>query len=287
MDAALRDHSFAILHERSRRHLAEDCAGWLSIKCMFGGAAHYQTGEGRYRVDASSYLILNHQQRYTVEIDAPASVESFCVFFQESDASDILRTLVTPMDQLLGTPRGVAAQPVRFFEKIYQHDDILSPILMRMRRISSSQGHTAVSELSARVVLERLLHRHRALGRQIEMLPAVRAATRVELFQRLHIARDYMHAAFAEPLTLEDVSTIACLSKHHFLRSFHSLFGETPHRYLTRLRLQEAERRLRSTQDAVSVICLDVGFTSFPSFSALFRRHYGASPTEYRIRNFR
>src|SRR4051812_21069798 len=105
MDAALRDNSFAILHERSRRHLAEDCAGWLSIKCMFGGEAHYQTGDGRYRVEASSYLILNSGQRYTVEIDAPTPVESFCIFFSDRDAGGILRTLITPADQLLAAPR--------------------------------------------------------------------------------------------------------------------------------------------------------------------------------------
>jgi AraC-like DNA-binding protein len=104
-----------------------------------------------------------------------------------------------------------------------------------------------------------------------------------ERFARLVRARDAIHARYAEPLSLDDLARQAALSPFHFLRLFRRAFGETPHRYLTRVRI-EAAKRLLLADAPVTDVCLDVGFQSLGSFSALFARRVGAPPSAFRRR---
>ena len=74
----------------------------------------------------------------------------------------------------------------------------------------------------------------------------------------------------------------AFASEAHFIRSFRAAFGETPHRYLQRRRVERAKELLRATGDSVTEISLAVGFRSLGSFSTTFRELAGASPSGYR-----
>jgi transcriptional regulator GlxA family with amidase domain len=94
--------------------------------------------------------------------------------------------------------------------------------------------------------------------------------------------RDLIRACLEQPLTLEDLSLEADLSAWHFLRAFRSAFGETPHDFLTRMRVERAKDLLTISTRPVTEICFDVGFTSLGSFSTLFRREVGLSPAEFR-----
>ena len=103
---------------------------------------------------------------------------------------------------------------------------------------------------------------------------------------RLLRARDAIHFRYAEPLRLDELAREAALSPFHFLRLFRHAFGETPHQYLTRVRIEKA-KALLLRGGAVTEVCLDVGFSSLGSFSALFARRVGAPPTAFRRRIFR
>jgi AraC-like DNA-binding protein len=102
---------------------------------------------------------------------------------------------------------------------------------------------------------------------------------------RLLRARDAIHVRYSEPLQLAALAREAALSPFHFLRLFRDAFGETPHRYLTRVRIEKAKALLVSGEP-VTEVCLDVGFSSLGSFSALFARRVGAPPTTFRRRVF-
>ncbi len=96
--------------------------------------------------------------------------------------------------------------------------------------------------------------------------------------------RDLLRDCLDEELTLTDLSLETGLSAWHLLRAFRSAFGETPHAFLTRLRLQRARDLLTITTRPVTEICFDVGFTPLGSFSTLFRKEVGLSPAAYRRR---
>ena len=97
-------------------------------------------------------------------------------------------------------------------------------------------------------------------------------------------ARDAIDRDYARPLDVPALARIALASEAHFIRSFKAAFGETPHRYLQRRRIERAMALLRQTDASVSEVCLDVGFTSLGTFSRTFRGIVGESPSAYRAR---
>ena len=102
--------------------------------------------------------------------------------------------------------------------------------------------------------------------------------------RRLLRARDAMDRTFAQPLDVPALARIAYVSEAHFIRTFRATFGETPHRYLQRRRVERSMLLLRETERSVTDICLDVGFTSLGTFSRTFREIVGESPSVYRSR---
>jgi AraC-like DNA-binding protein len=105
----------------------------------------------------------------------------------------------------------------------------------------------------------------------------------VELSNRhLLRARDAMDRSYAEVLDIPALARIAHVSEAHFIRTFRETFGETPHRYLQRRRVERAMFLLRTTELPVTDICFDVGFGSLGTFSRTFRRIVGESPSAYR-----
>ena len=100
--------------------------------------------------------------------------------------------------------------------------------------------------------------------------------------RRLLRARDAMDRTYAEPLDVPSLARIARVSEAHFIRTFRATFGETPHRYLQRRRVERSMWLLRETDRSVTDICLDVGFNSLGTFSRTFRDIVGVSPIAFR-----
>ncbi len=103
-----------------------------------------------------------------------------------------------------------------------------------------------------------------------------------QTYRDLANARDFMRHAYGRPIHLPDVAAQANLSPYHFLRVYKRTFRETPHEFLTRLRIERAKTLLASGSHNVTEACFEVGFSSLGSFSALFAHRVGLSPSEYR-----
>ena len=97
-------------------------------------------------------------------------------------------------------------------------------------------------------------------------------------------AKDLMDRHFAEPLDVAAVARVAHVSTAHFARTFRAVFGESPHRYLQRRRVERAMVLLRTTDRSVTDICLAVGFSSLGTFSRTFSAVVGESPSRHRAR---
>src|SRR5690242_19277862 len=102
--------------------------------------------------------------------------------------------------------------------------------------------------------------------------------------RRMLRARDTMDRAFAQPLDVPALARVAHVSPAHFSRQFRVTFGETPHRYLQRRRVERAMELLRETERPVTEVCFDVGFHSQGTFSRIFRDVVGELPSRYRAR---
>lgn len=91
-----------------------------------------------------------------------------------------------------------------------------------------------------------------------------------------------MDRAYAEPLDVRAVAAVAHTSPAHFSRTFRAVFGETPHRYLQRRRVERSMFLLRETDRSVTDVCFDIGFGSLGTFSRTFKEIVGETPSGYR-----
>ena len=264
-------------------------SGPLSLKTVRSGCEVNEVGRARFAVTPGRYLLLNDQQRHAHAVEDSAEV--FLVMFRRGLAAEVLASLTTPTEQLLDHPEasfGTTGEPTEFFERTYPNDAVLTSLLsnlqqrfveMDFRNLEESQS---ALETLFHPILERLLHLHRTIYEEVEKLPAVRFATKVESYRRLWRARDFIEASFLEPISLTRIAEAAELSPHHLLRLFKRVFGETPHQLTTRRRLGHAQFLLSHTDRSVTDICFDIGFESLGSFSTLFKTRLGVSPALYR-----
>jgi AraC-like DNA-binding protein len=256
----------------------------LSLKCMFNGRALYKIDRAEYSVDDNGYLIVNDGQPYSIEIASPTLVETFVLWFPTGWAEEVLRSSTLRAEQLLSEPAPTGANSASFFERYTPHDQTVSP-KVHVLRAAFRQKEVIKDEWleeKLRELLASMLGAQRAVKRETDNLPAVRASTREELWRRVNRARDFLHAHLGSQISLSDVAAEACLSPFHLLRTFQAAFRQTPHQYLNRCRLDRAKFLLEKTRIPVTAICLECGFTSLGSFSGLFHKSCGMSPRAWR-----
>ncbi|WP_068250389.1 helix-turn-helix transcriptional regulator [Janibacter corallicola] len=100
--------------------------------------------------------------------------------------------------------------------------------------------------------------------------------------RRLLRARDAMDHDYASPLDIPSLATVALMSPAHFSRQFTATFGETPHRYLQRRRIERAMALLRDHDRTVTDVAMAVGYDSLGTFSRTFREITGRTPSAFR-----
>jgi len=134
-------------------------------------------------------------------------------------------------------------------------------------------GGELYAESAAAFLTTHLLTRHARLP--VDRIPAREDA-------RVRAAIAIMHERLAEPVTLAELAAEVHLSVYHLVRVFRDATGQTPHRFLTRLRVEEAKRLLRGTDLALDRIAQRCGFTTPGALSTAFLRQTGARPSAYR-----
>jgi transcriptional regulator GlxA family with amidase domain len=105
-----------------------------------------------------------------------------------------------------------------------------------------------------------------------------------DVLVQLRRAHDHADRWYATPMTLEELASVACMSKYHFLRLFRETYGITPMEYVSRRRIERAQDLLRATNLTVTEVCFAVGFSSLGSFSSRFRALVGESASDFQRR---
>jgi AraC-like DNA-binding protein len=99
-----------------------------------------------------------------------------------------------------------------------------------------------------------------------------------------HIARalSAMREAPGEPWTVDRLARVASASRTVFAERFREVVGDSPSRYLTGLRMDQAKQLLGDGRLSVGEVALRLGYGSDVAFSRAFRRHTGTSPASWR-----
>jgi len=206
------------------------------------------------------------------------------LYFQEGTANQIATSLYFNADQLIAQPLISNSLDFSLLERQHKMDSDFSTRLRLLADLpdSCSSFFALKSDAIVRSILEDILMANKSAREEALRLNVKKKSTRVEIYKRLYIAKEWMEANYHQPITLNDIADEALLNSQHFLRLFSQLFKKTPHQFLIDLRLERAGNLLATTNASVSDICLSVGWESLASFSKLFKQKQGLTPTAFR-----
>jgi AraC family transcriptional regulator len=279
--AAARFHTDnLVLHARARRHVVNNFAGPVSIKAVVRGEVTWTVGGRELLVDENSFLFLRAQEEYSMNIDTNRAVETCCAFFRSGYVEEVVSDMTSPLVEAL--ERIEKMQDLPFLSRL--HFDPQGAILQRLRTLASRcapQLQPSSFEQDFLFLAYRLSSLQKEVRAKLARLPAVKAATRQELFQRLERGREFLHSRLSGAVSLEEAARSAALSPYHFHRAFRQVHQMTPHAYVTNLRLARAQDLLHRGTSVLET-CLECGFQSPTSFSRLFQDRFGMLPSRVR-----
>lgn len=256
----------------------------LSIKMAGAGHESYFVDGRELRVDDDCYLVMNDGATYGSAISPKRAVNSFTVFFRPRLAEEVLATLVTPEDRLLSSPDELPPA-VEFSQALRPHDQHVSPVMRHIKeRVAAGVDDEIWLEEQLGLLARRLLDAHRSDLHTVTSIQVRKRSTRLEIFRRVTLATDFIHAHYKRPLSNEDLARIATLSPFHFIRAFRSVHRTTPYRFLQAKRACVAVRLLKKTDLPVTEIAARVGFDDRASLFRCVRMVYGSSPRTIRQR---
>lgn len=114
-------------------------------------------------------------------------------------------------------------------------------------------------------------------------MTAAEAYPKVYLYRRIVQAKLFIDNNYADTIDVNNIADEAFFSKFHFIRLFKKAYGKTPHQYLTAVRIEKAKQLLQADK-SISDVCYAVGFESASSFTGLFKRLVGITPTAYALK---
>lgn len=174
---------------------------------------------------------------------------------------------------------GAPGHSIRYVAGI--QDEVINQIVRSI--LSEMTNETAAGrmyvEAASLMLAARIIHGYCDSGSSTLNAPAAHRLDHV----RLRRVLDHISAHMADEITLADLAGIACLSPFHFARMFTRAIGVPPHRYVSRIRLENAMAELARGRLSLAQIALNARFSSQASFTRAFRRATGTTPAEYRL----
>lgn len=257
----------------------------LSIRCNLTGEQHYKAGGNDFLVKPGNYLVVNQGQHYKTSFSSPTEQEMILVAFQPSFAKSVFNAVTSSDESLLNNPFSIGTSLPGFFEQTYDMDPVIQQYFVKLRKIidldDEIKKEIDLDSIYA-ALLTRLINIQPDISKRIDLLTQRKRSTRVELYRRLNIARDFMLANVASKISVDQIAKTACLSEHHFKREFKTMFGFSPHQYLLQVRMSRAKEMLKQNQQDIKAIALSAGFENESSFIRQFKQMSGITPARFR-----
>lgn len=174
-----------------------------------------------------------------------------------------------------------AEAPIRLSEELGSVDPLLEQLVLSLDGVVREwepAARTYADQLCA-LVAAQLARRHRAGNAQVPEEPPAPAALSDHQFARV---RELMAERLGEPLGLADLADASGLSVSRFARRFKARTGLPPHRYLLRLRVEQAGLLLRTGTEPIADIAARCGFSHQEHLTRVLRSHLGTTPAALR-----
>jgi len=268
-----------ILNVGAQNIYRDDIRGPVSIFANISGGSLVSVNGKSTFVKDDVFFITNHDQRYTLQIDETKTTTfniHFGEYFTEQVYDAIARNPSSCLDDDKFTP---PIDRINFHNKLYLKSDHFNRVA---KEILQSKGNDLLAEEKLFELMLILLREQTQILRDTATIPTIKKSTREEIMKRLFLATDYIYSYSDVDLNLDQLAAISCLSKFHFLRLFKVAFRQTPHQFITAVKLSRAKELLKRTSLEINNIAKQVGYRDSSSFSRTFFNEVGVYPTQFR-----
>lgn len=255
----------------------------FSIKYVLSGREFYSLGGKEHVPRAGEYLLINDGRE--VETRPSKGSEGISIFLESGLINEVYHSLVSTEEYMLDNAVFDPAKPnPEFLEHTFRHRDRLGDRLQQLRSVArkSAEDKVPLPKASYYWIAEGLIQSQKKVRLEIGNIKRIKKSTRIELYRRVLIAKDYIHDTSNTGFNLDLVAKHAGLSKYHLIRTFHSAFGVTPHQYHVFCKVNTAKNYLLNDPSSLEVIAYLSGFNDVFSFSKTFKKWEGMAPSEFR-----
>ncbi len=277
------DNGFSLF--KSQGLYGKDHRTRLSVRFGLEGIQQYTIEGTKLNVDHSQFLVMNPGAQYDIEAldGVDTTMLAFC--FNEDFVSDFVHNLIRNEEHLLDNFDLYNEDNETLEFPLHTHlvDEHIKPLVRDVLHTKLYlEGHEVDDYNIFTTVLEMLVRHNKALVKSFRGQEIVKNSTKMELYKRLSIARDYIQAHYTKDINLSELSRVACLSPYHFHRAFKNTFKVTPKKFVTHLRIERTKWLLENKCSSIQMICNEVGFRDVSSFTRLFTHWVGMTPSAYR-----
>lgn len=273
-----------IIRETTCNLCAPKLTGKYALHVVFAGEVDYTIEKRNITLVPGSFIFLNADTCYTKNIDSVTEVETLTILFEPEFVRDFESSVLLNEHLLSDSSEVIKQRKIRLLESIYPLQGDIRFNLLQLAR----QAETGVCDAS--LLTEYLNHTlldyydiyNSEVIKREASLQFLNGGTKTEILRRLAVARDYMVSNYKKRLQLDEIAQAACLSVNHLLRTFKQAYQQSPHQFLTRVRLQQAKYLLKNTDYPVGEIVDIIGFECPSSFIRLFRNSFNVTPGQYR-----
>jgi AraC-like DNA-binding protein len=246
------------------------------------GNCNYYLNGLKYEVNHTNLLFVNRGSQLAIKITGKDAAPTL-LFFHSKFVDLVQHSLLNGNEKLLEDPAGELPYDFSYLERIYNHPHFHETVCSLITLGSSCSSFASLkADITIRNLFEDLLKENQDSYRLSQNLQATKAATRLEIFKRVSLAKEWIEQNYNADSNLEEIASIAAMNSQHFLRMFKQIYHITPHQYRMELRLNKAKQLLDSTGLTMAEICQVIGFESAFSFSLLFKKRFGLPPSHFR-----
>jgi len=271
-----------IFNTTSSFSFCNDHVGCLSFKTILEGEEWYGINNRRLAIRPGQFLILNNEQNYSCSIDTHESVRGISVFFKKEFASSIFNDTLKDDNELLDNPFLIHNAQPEFFQTLNAIEPEVQLQLATLISDLEIHGYNEGIEEQLVFFLHYLISTLKSESRRAAEVSAVKLSSKMEIYKRLCVAKDFLHSTFMEKHDLDTLSSNACLSVPQLVRQFKSVFKTTPYQYLMQIRLDRATELLKNSDKPVHEITWQCGFENVSAFCRAFKSAYGTQPLIFR-----
>lgn len=273
-----------IISECTYNSCYPEFSGKYALHVVLTGEVDFTIEKRCVTLVPGSFIFFNPDTSYTKRIESEIEVSTLTVLFDpdfihEFEGSTLFREYLSPeyADRF-------KQRECRLVEFIYPlESNIKFNVLQLVRQMEQESGdpRLLVEYLNHTLLDYYEIYESEVIKREAS-LQFLNGSTKAEILKRLSVARDYMISNYKNRIQLEEIAQMACLSVNHLLRTFKQAYQQSPHQFLTKVRLQQAKYLLKNTDYPVGEIVDIVGFECPSSFIRLFRNSFNITPGQYR-----